>query len=63
MVTKKDFSHWDAAINYDPTNNTIKPTSLYKYLFKTAFSKLHRVLIIMMVITWFYILYKYYTQL
>jgi hypothetical protein len=61
MVTKKDFSQWDAAINYDPADNTIKPPSLSKYLFKIAFSKLHRVLMIIMMITWLYILYKYYT--
>ncbi len=60
MVTKKDFSQWDAAINYDPTNNKIKPISLSKYLIKIAFSKLHRVLMIIMIITWLYILYKYY---
>jgi hypothetical protein len=60
MVTKKDFSQWDAAINYDPTNNTIKPSSLSKYLIKIALSKLSRVLMIIMIITWIYILYKYY---
>jgi hypothetical protein len=61
MVTKKDFSQWDSAINYDPANNTIKPPSLSKYIIKIASSKLHRVLMIIMIITWLYIFYKYYT--
>ena len=59
MVTKKDFSQWDAAINYDPTNNTIKPTSLSRYFIKIAFGKLYRALAIIMLIVWFYLLYEY----
>jgi hypothetical protein len=63
MLTKKDFSEWDAAINYDPINNTIKPTSLFKYSLKIAFGKLHRLLtiIIIIIIVWLYLVYEYVT--
>jgi len=61
MVTKKDFSQWDAAINYDSTNNTIKPASLSKYFIKIVFGKLHRVLMIIMIIVWIYLIYEYST--
>ncbi len=59
MVTKTDFSRWDAAISYDPTNNTFKPTSLSIYFIKIAFGKLHRVLAIIILIVWLYLLYEY----
>ena len=49
MITKTDFSQWDAVINYDPINNTIRPTNLSKFFVIIAFGKLHRVLMIMMI--------------
>jgi hypothetical protein len=61
MLAKKDFSEWDAAINYDPMNNTIKPTSVFKYFFKIAFGKLHSLLTMIIIIVWLYLVYEYVT--